>query len=147
MINDAVDGTLDLGGLIGETAAAATERLGRPAADRATGEDRWMLFEREGWTVRLRLSPVGGGARVRSWTARHDRGFSTLEDACRALSLSPAPAREGDLPAEPRLLRRALPAPGGGTVHSLTAGVRAGLIRSLTAFDEPPDWDRGDGAE
>ncbi len=132
---------LDLGGLLGETEKTASERFGVVAVDRVLGEDRWMVFEGTGWSLRLRARPgrAGEPARVRSWTVTFEQGFATLEAACEALAL-PAPPPTAD----PRTLRFPFPDVRSRRIHSLTATVRRGLVLSLTGFDEPPDW--GDGA-
>ena len=128
---------LDLNGLLEETAEAASERLGIAGVDRVLGEDRWMVFEGRGWSLRLRARPkrIGGPARVRSWTVTFDPGFPSLEAACGALALPPPPPTAGRGPTRLRL-----PDACSGRTHSLTAVERGGLIRSVTAFDEPPDW-------
>ena len=123
--------------LLGQPVDAAFERFGRAAADRRSGEDRWLRFEASSWTLRLRARPnrVGGPALIRSWTAAFAAGFPTVPAALRALGLpSPEPsAGTEDL----RLPLR----DGAGRLHSLTLSTRHGRIRAATGFDEPPDWD------
>ena len=126
----------DLRDLVGTSAAAAIERLGRPTADRRVGPDRWLRFEGRGWSLRARARPrrPGGDARVRSWTVACESGFDTLADALRALGL--ADAASPPVPGELRLPLRDRD----GRLHSLTAAERAGRIHAVSAFDEPPDW-------
>lgn len=128
---------LDLNGLLEETAEAASERFGIADVDRVLGEDRWMVFVGRGWSLRLRARPKrnGGPARVRSWTVTFDPGLPSLEAACSALALPPPAPTIGRGP-----IRLRLPTVRSGRSHSLTAVERDGLIRSVTAFDEPPDW-------
>ena len=129
---------LDLNGLLGETAETLSERFGVVAVDRVLGEDRWMVFEGAGWSLRIRARPqrTGGTAHVRSWTVTFERPtFATLRAACLALAL---PVDEASPDSEP--LRTPLPDLSSGLTHSLTAVERAGFIRSVTGFDEPPDW-------
>lgn len=123
-------------GLLGETAESALERFGTAEVDRALGEDRWMVFEGAGWSLRLRARPerFGAHAVVRSWTVSFDRGFESLADALAALGLP-----EIGTGADPGSLRLPL-TDARGRVHSLTADERAGRVRSITAFDEPPEW-------
>ncbi len=122
--------------LLGQPVHAAFERYGRAAADRRSGDDRWLRFEAPDWTLRLRARPdrVGGPALVRSWTAAFAEGFETVPEALRALGLPrPEPSVGTDD------IRRPL-RDGAGRVHSLTLSVRRGRIHAATGFDEPPDW-------
>ncbi|WP_420446981.1 hypothetical protein [Candidatus Palauibacter sp.] len=130
----------DVRGLLGAPLEIAFERYGRAGADRVAGLDRWLRFEGPGWSLRLRARPGGDGgpARVRSWTAAFARGFDTMADAQRALGL-PTPKRPAATAASGDL-RRPL-RDEAGRVHSLTAVLRAGRIRSVSGFDEPPDWE------
>ena len=76
---------------------------------------------------------------MRSWSLAFREAYDTLDAACRALGLRPAV--EVDPPRDVETLaRRPLPDPATGKIHSLTAVRRDGVIWSLTAFDEPPDW-------
>ncbi|MYL07205.1 MAG: hypothetical protein F4012_10490 [Gemmatimonadales bacterium] len=122
--------------LLGQSVDAAFERYGCPAADRWSGDDRWLRFEAPNWTLRLRARPsgVGGPELVRSWTAAFAEGFDTVPEALRALGLPPAEPSAGSEDTR-RPLRD-----GAGSVHSLTLSVRHGRIRAATGFDEPPDW-------
>lgn len=118
---------------------SALERFGAAAADRRAGADRWLRFEGPGWSMRLRARPrrEGGAALIRSWTVAFAHGFETVAGAMRALGL-PVP----DLPTEtvpPGDLRQPL-RDEAGRVHSLTAAVKAGRVRAVSGFDEPPDW-------
>lgn len=129
--------SLDLRDLLGATAEAAIARFGLPAADRRAGGDRWLVFRNSAWSLRLRARPrrAGGPARVRSWTVAWPAGFDTLGDALRAIGL-PGSSTVPDSGA----LRLPLP-DGAGRLHSLTASRREGRIRSISGFDEPPDWE------
>lgn len=123
--------------LLGQPVDAAFERFGRAAADRRSGEDRWVRFEAPNWTLRLRARPnrVGGPALIRSWTTAFAEGFPTVPEALRALGLpSPEPSPRTE---DVRLPLR----DGAGRVHSLTLSARHDRIRAATGFDEPPDWD------
>ena len=125
----------DVRDLLGARAEAALERFGQPVADRRAGRDRWLVFEGPGGSLRLRARPrrPGASARIRSWTATFRHGFDTLADALRALGLEePAPP--------PGVLRLPL-RDAAGRVHSLTASTRDGRVRSVSGFDEPPEWD------
>ncbi len=105
-----------------------------------------MVYEGGDWSLRIRLRPGAGGGleRVRSWTGSFEPGFESLSSACRALGIRPASPAPEDYLDEPTVQRRALPDPRSGAQHTLTARWRGGRLRSLTAFDEPPDW-RGEG--
>jgi len=130
-----------LDGLLGERSGEALARLGPPAADRVTASERWLRYEGEGWSLRLRLTGSAEGERVASWTLGLAPGVRTLEAATRPAGLWPAAAPDvaaGEV--EAPLVRRVLPDPAGGPDRSLTASVRGGRFVALTAFDEPPDW-------
>lgn len=101
-----------------------------------------MIFEGAGWSLRLRGSRDSAGDLwlVRSWTVTLEEGPPTLDAACAVLGLS---VEEVDAHG----LRLPLLCPRSGVVHSLTATRRAGRIRSVTGFDEPPDWGREDEAK
>ncbi|WP_419163183.1 hypothetical protein [Candidatus Palauibacter sp.] len=124
--------------LIGEPADTASERFGRAIADRRVGEDRWLRFEGSDWSVRLRARSErpGAPARIRSWTVAFLHGFDTVEGAMRAAGLPPPASRAG---AGAGPLRLPL-SDGAGRLHSLTASLRDGRIRSISGFDERPDW-------
>ena len=123
--------------LLGQSAEAACERFGRPVVDRWTGGDRWLRFEGPDWSLRARARPrgSGGAARIRSWTVAFSKGFDTLGAALRALGLGDA--APGPETGELRLPLR----DGAGRLHSLTASRRGARIHSVSAFDEPPDWE------
>ncbi|MDE2663182.1 MAG: hypothetical protein OXI39_09310 [Gemmatimonadota bacterium] len=123
--------------LLRQSVDVAFERYGCVAADRRSGDDRWLRFEAPNWTLRLRARPdrIGGPARIRSWTAAFAEGFATVPEALQALGLPPPEPSAGTK--DVRLPLR----DGAGRVHSLTLSVRHGRIRAATGFDEPPDWD------
>lgn len=136
---------LDLDGLLGAREEAVRDRLGEPAVDRRVGHERWLVYERADLTIRLRLESVAAvRALVRSWTVTFAPARDSLEDACDAVGVTPAAGDSLDaLPSAAGMIRRPLPDAATGGVHSLTARARAGRVRSLTAFDEPPDWRPG----
>lgn len=141
-------GPLSLSRLLGLPVAETLERLGRPRSDRRVGGDRWLVLERDGMTLRVRARPAGGGEeRVASWTVTFPKGPRSLREAAEAVGLWPACAPDADARTAGPLLRRPLPHPETGALHSLTARVRAGRIVQMTAFDEPPDWLPADEAE
>lgn len=140
---------LELAGLLGEPEEVVRGRLGEPAVARSVGLERWLVYERAGTSLRLRLAPVQGSVPVaRSWTAAFEPGHISLDAACRAVGVTPAP---GDAPDDDSaserpgggMLRRPLHDSSAARIHSLTAHTRGGRVRSLTAFDEPPDWRSG----
>lgn len=138
---------LDLDGLLGVREEAVRDRLGEPAVDRRIGPERWLVYERADLTLQLRLEGgvVAAPSLVRSWTVTFATARDSLEDACDAVGVTPAAGDSLDaFPAAPGMLRRPLPDAATGRVYSLTARARAGRIRSLTAFDEPPDWRSGE---
>ncbi|MCG8466941.1 MAG: hypothetical protein MJB57_01835 [Gemmatimonadetes bacterium] len=131
----------DLSGTLQERLPVLETRLGRPVADRTSGADRWILYEGDGWSLRLRAraSREGEDARVRSWTVTFDEGFETLSQACTALGL-PAVVAEEVARGDHASLRAPLSSDARGAVCSLTALRRDGRVRSVTVFDEAPDW-------
>ncbi len=122
-------------------------RLGPPHVDRRVGGDRWLVYRAPSWSLRVRLradAPETAG-RARSWTLSFETGYPSLRQALDALGLEVAepgggglPGRDAEPPRREGLIRRVLA--DGETAHSLTATVRGGRIRGVTAFDEPPDW-------
>jgi hypothetical protein len=129
-----------LDGLLGTPADDVVRRLGGPAVDRAARGERWLRFDGEGWSLRVR---IGEDARVASWTLTLPQGTATLRAAAEPVGLWPACAPDGS-PGDAPLLRRRLPSPAGRPDHTLTATVREGRVIALTAFDEPPDWELPD---
>lgn len=129
----------DVRELLGAPVQTALDRYGRAVADRMAGEDRWMRFEGPGWSLRLRARADGDGGPplVCSWTVAFTQGFDTVSEAKHALGLpSPeSPTATSGLGDLRQPLRDEA-----GRVHSLTAAVRAGRIRAVSGFDEPPDW-------
>ncbi|MFB6240479.1 MAG: hypothetical protein ABEJ46_02770, partial [Gemmatimonadota bacterium] len=127
---------------------APVERLreavgGEPAADRRSRGERWLVFETDGVSLRVRCeSPDdgrgGGPERVASWTATFRDPPGTLRAAAEALGMWPELAPDRDAAEAGPMIRRPLPAGDGETVHSVTAAVRDGGILQMTAFDEPP---------
>jgi hypothetical protein len=78
---------------------------------------------------------------VASWTASFASGFKLLSEAAASVGLWPAAAPDEDASGVVApLVRRPLPCPDAGQVHSLTATVRAGLFTGVSVFDEAPDW-------
>lgn len=73
-----------------------------------------------------------------------DDGLETFAAACEAVGLAVVDAPEAVAvrggAAGDAMLRCALPDFGNDRVDSLTASRTLGRIRSMTAFDEPPDW-------
>jgi len=154
-----------LAGLLESTVEVATARFGPATTERVLGQDRWVMYRGSGWSLRVRArqSSPGVPARVRSWTVAFEEGYESLADACEALGLRPVilgprppdvssaepcssaePRSSAQLPSgaePPTLLRCALRDDRSSRVHSLTASRGPGGIRSVTAFDEPPDWE------
>lgn len=130
----------DLGGILGETVERVIARLGPPATDRSVGGERWLVFETPIGPLRARATAGPGEreARLNSWTLSFDAPFADIDRAAGALGLDPEPPTREDLAVEGALARRGLPI--GGTLASLTAAGAPGAFRSLTAFDEAPDW-------
>lgn len=127
-------------GLLGLPEEEVVKRLGVPTARRKAGPDTWLMFRSAELGLRLRLSG-SDPARVASWTASFETGFSTLAEAARAVGVWPAaaPDEEAAAAAVP-LVRRVLPCPRTGETGSLTATVRHGRFTAVSAFDEAPDW-------
>lgn len=140
---------IDCRGLIDLDEAALVEQFGSPTSRRDGAREAWLVFEVPALVLRARLArPAEGTAvpHVASWTASFADGFETLREAAGALGLWPdaapdASARDLDVP----LARRALAAPGGEAVHSLTATVRGGRFVAVSVFDEAPEWIEADG--
>ncbi len=127
-------------GLIGLTGKELSRRLGEPVARRTVGEDTWLVFRSADLSLRVRCAGARP-ARVAAWTATFTTGYPHLRDAARALGLWPAAAPDQAAASSGApLIRRALPCPDSGRVHSLTATIRGDLFTALSAFDESPDW-------
>lgn len=136
--------SVDLGGLLGAPVERLLERMpGVPAADRASRGDRWLVFELDGLSLRVRCEPSEATTRVSSWTATFGHPPASLRAAAERVGLWPELEPDADVPAGGGMIRRPLPADGVGAVHSVTAAVRDGRIVQMTAFDEPPDWTEG----
>lgn len=134
-------GPIDLEGLLRAPVGRLLEAVaGEPATDRRSRGERWLVFERGDLSLRVRCEEVGGQERVASWTATFGEPPSSLRAAAEPLGLWPELAPDADAATSEPMIRRPLPAAGGGAVHSVTAAVRDGGILQLTAFDEPPDW-------
>lgn len=127
-------------GLIGLTDEELSRRLGEPVARRTVGNDTWLVFRSSGLSLRVRCAGARP-ARVASWTATFKTGHPHLRGAAQALGLWPAaaPDQEAASSGAP-LIRRAMPCPNSGRVHSLTATICGGVFTALSAFDESPDW-------
>jgi len=125
------------------------ERLGEPAVVRGVGRERWLVYALDDLSLRLRLETGSEAAVVRSWTVTFRPGQPSFEGACEAVGVRPSPGDDLDGTGRrrgasgPGMIRRRLPDASTARIHSLTARTRAGRIRSLTAFDEPPDWRPG----
>jgi hypothetical protein len=127
-------------GLVGLSEPEVVRRLGSPAARRNVGADSWLVYGSEGMGLRIRLAGTAP-PRVASWTASFESGFTLLSEATGSVGLWPAAAPDEDASrVSSPLVRRALPCPKLGRVHSLTATVRGGLFTGLSVFDEAPDW-------
>jgi hypothetical protein len=128
------------GGLIGLTEEELSRRLGEPVARRALGKDTWLVFRSADLSLRVRCAGAQP-ARAASWTATFTTGHTHLRDAAQALGLWPAAAPDHEAASSGApLIRRALPCPDSGRVHSLTATIRGDVFTALSAFDESPDW-------
>ena len=143
---------------MGSSAETVRERLGSPRVDRRIGDDRWLVYERGGISVRIRCraerrsraTAAPGAAparaappeeRVASWTATLERGVPTLRGAVEPLGLWPQCAPDETVASRSGLVCRPLRSAGDGETRSLTATVRGGLIVKVTAFDEEPEWE------
>lgn len=134
--------TLPLRGMVGRTAESAKELLGEPSAERRIGADRWLVYRYPTLIVRLRCRRAPGCEedRVASWTATFGTARTSLREAAGPLGLWPACAPDARAGARDGLLRRALADPAAAMPRSLTASVRQGSIRTISVFDEPPEW-------
>lgn len=110
-----------------------------PATDRRSRSERWLVFELEDLSLRVRCEEAGGDERVASWTATFREPPATLREAAELVGMWPELAPDAEAAGAP-MIRRPLPGGDGGTVHSVTAAVRDGGVIQMTAFDEPPDW-------
>lgn len=127
-------------GLVGLPEQELIRRLGDPSVRREVGADTWLVFGSTEVALRVRLAG-STPPRVASWTASFETGFRLLSEAARAVGLWPAAAPDQEAAAVGTpLVRRPLPCPASGHVHSLTATVRHGLFTALSVFDEHPDW-------
>lgn len=142
---------MTLAGVLGAGPEELEERLGAPDADRTVGGDRWLVYRRPEATVRVRCVVADAGAstghasgerqRVASWTLSWAEPRPSLRAAVEPLGLWPACEPDVDAgDVEGPLVRRRLPSPSGGAVHSLTAGLEGGGFARVAAFDEPPEW-------
>lgn len=132
-----------LAGLVGDPESRARERLGEPAADRPARPGRWLVWEGEGWRLRLRTGEGGTAEarRVTSWSLGWERPLPTLRGAVEPLGLWPAAAPDAGAAAlDAPLARRGLEGPDGQVDRSLTATVRRGGFARVAVFDEPPEW-------
>ncbi|MDX1394835.1 MAG: hypothetical protein R3195_10600 [Gemmatimonadota bacterium] len=129
----------DLGSVLGMGDHDVRLRLGDPVSDRLVAGVRWLVYAADGWRLRLRLSGAPrSDCRVRSLTLDLDDGGRSLEELLGRLGLETAGPIEPVPRSEGRMLRCEVAARSGPA--SLTARVSGGSIRSVTVFDEPPDW-------
>lgn len=139
-------GGVELRGMLREPASRLLEALpAEPATDRRRRGERWLVFELDDLSVRVRCEESQGGesgkgGRVASWTATFRRPPASLRAAAELVGMWPELAPDADAAGSSPMIRRPLPAGDGETVHSVTAAVRDGGIVQMTAFDEPPDW-------
>lgn len=135
---------VELRGILRQPAARLLEVLpGEPATDRRRRGERWLVFELDAVSLRVRCEEGGEGERVASWTATFREPPASLREAAGVVGMWPELAPDADVAADGAsapMIRRPLPAGDGETVHSVTAAVRDGGIVQMTAFDEPPDW-------
>lgn len=141
MAGDRTDGpSAPCAGLIGLTDDELVRRCGLPVARRTVAGDTWLVFRSAGVSLRARCEG-SAPARVVSWTATFEAGHVTLRAAARAVGLWPAAAPDQEAATvQAPLIRRPLPCPRSGRLHSLTASVRHGRITRISVFDEPPEW-------
>lgn len=132
---------VDLAGLLGERLEVVTRRFKAAGVYRDQGEDRWVVCEGEGWSLRLRANRAHAESsmRVRSWTITFESGYPNLEAACAAVGIALTPSLDNSV-TDHRSLRRPFPDPDSGRTHSLTGAIKNGAVQSVTGFDEPPDW-------
>ena len=137
-------GEVELRGVLREPASRLLEALpAEPATDRWRRGERWLVFELDDLSLRVRCEESGGdgeGGRVASWTATFRQPPASLREAAELVGMWPELAPDTDAAGSSPMIRRPLPAGDGETVHSVTAAVRDGGIVQMTAFDEPPDW-------
>jgi hypothetical protein len=126
-----------LEGLLGAGAAEAVRRLGRPAADRRAGGQRWMVFELGGvGSLRCRFSP-----RLSSWSLTFDHPLpDSLRAAARAVGLWPDLGPDAELPGDSRRMVRRQVEDRGGAPASATALLGPDGVLRLAIFDEEPEW-------
>ncbi len=134
----AAEASPSLEGLLGAEPAEATRRLGRPAADRTAGDQRWMVFELGGiGSLRCRFSP-----RLSSWSLTFDDPLpGSLRAAARSVGLWPGLGPDAGPPAGPtrRMVRRRVEDRGGAAASATALLGRDGVLR-LAIFDEEPEW-------
>ena len=133
----------DLGQMLGMGGEDVRSRLGAPDAERTVDGETWLIYRGDGWRLRLRLSSSADAApTVRSWTCEWSPGAPDLASAARSVGV----ALEGTADSPPEsnggLLRAGVR--GERCSASLTATVRSGRVRTVTVFDEAPDWLAGD---
>ena len=137
-------GEIELRGMLREPASRLLAALpAEPATDRRCRGERWLVFEFDDLSLRVRCQEGEGGGeggRVASWTATFRQPPASLREAAELLGMWPELAPDADAAGSSPMIRRPLPAGDGETVHSVTAAVRDGGIVQMTAFDEPPDW-------
>jgi hypothetical protein len=126
--------------LLGMDDGQLEERLGPPDTRQPVDGDLWLVFETTAGRLRVRCH-AQEEPRVASWTLALAEPTDTLREAVEPLGLWPAasPDIEATGVVEP-LARRALTAPGGEGLVSLTATVRGHRFTHVSVFDEAPDW-------
>lgn len=137
---------VELAGVLRTPVERLREAVGvDPGTDRRSRGERWLVFETDEVSLRVRCEASDhgegpGSERVASWTATFREPPATLRAAAEAVGMWPELAPDRDAAEAGAMIRRPLPAGDGETVHSVTAAVRDGGILQITAFDEPPDW-------
>lgn len=135
------EGRVELGDVLRAPPDRLLEALPtEPATDRRRRGERWLVFELDDLSLRVRSEESEEGERVASWTATFREPPASLREAAELVGMWPELAPDAVAESGAPMIRRPLPAAGGETVHSVTAAVRDGNIVQMTAFDEPPDW-------